>query len=399
MEEIGGGVTAPEGFLASGIASGIKRNNKLDLALIYSRRDAIVTGVFTTNRVKAPPVILTQRQIRGRFARAIIINSGNANACTGKEGMTHAKEMVSLTAKALSIDKRLVCVASTGVIGQPLPMEKIRPAISTAVNMLSVDGSPDAARAIMTTDTFPKEYAMRAVLGGRPVTIGGIAKGSGMICPKMATMLAFITTDAVIDYNSLNRIFREAVEKSFNKITVDGDRSTNDMVLCLANGSANNTILSGKDMERFASMMEKVCFNLAKMIVKDGEGATKLVRINVKGARRKIDAERVAYGVANSNLVKTAFYACDPNWGRIMAAIGYSGAYVRENKINIAFNDVLLVRGGICPDRSIEERVKEIMKAGEYEITIDLGVGDKETFILTSDLSTEYVRINAEYRS
>lgn len=399
MEEIEGGVSAPEGFLASGIHAGIKKNNKLDLALIYSKRNAIVAGAFTTNRVKAPPVILTRRQVRRKFARAVVINSGNANACTGKQGMIDAEEMVALTANSLSIDKGLVCVASTGVIGELLPMDKIRPAIPVAVNMLSIDGSDDAATAIMTTDTFSKKYAVRERIDGKLVTVGGIAKGAGMICPKMATMLAFITTDVVIETGMLGKVFKKAVDRSFNRITVDGDMSTNDMALCFANGAAGNAVLSGKDMEKFEKMLEQVCSVLAMMIVKDGEGATKLIRITVKGARSMKDAERVAYAVANSSLVKTAFFAGDPNWGRIMAAIGYSGAFVKEDKIGISFEDIPLIKDGVCPDRNLERRVREIMERDEYEITIDLKIGCADFGVLTSDLSTEYVKINANYRS
>ena len=340
MKEISGGITAPKGFSASGIYAGIKRNKRPDLAIIYSERDAVAAGVFTTNKVKAAPVILTQRQIRKGLARAIVVNSGNANACTGKQGMADAKEMVELTANALSVNKGLVCVASTGVIGEPLPMEKIRPAINLAAEGLSVDGGKAAATAIMTTDTFSKEVAVRAKINGRMVTVGGIAKGSGMIYPRMATMLAFITTDALIEQGTLSGIFKKAVGSSFNKITVDGDTSTNDMVICLANGMAGNKSAAGRDLEKFKEMLEHVCAVLSRMIVKDGEGATKLVEIRVKGAKNIKDAEKTGVSVANSNLVKTALFACDPNWGRIMAAIGYAGAHVSSDDISISFDKI-----------------------------------------------------------
>ena len=399
MKEIPCGITAPKGFLASGVYAGIKRNKKSDLALIYSERDAVVAGAFTTSRVKAAPVILTQRQVRKGVARAVIVNSGNANACTGKRGMEDAREMAELTARALSINKNLVCIASTGVIGEPLPMERIRPAIKMASEGISADGGKDAAAAIMTTDTFPKEVAVRGKIGGEMVTIGGIAKGSGMIYPRMATMLAFIATDVVIDRDALNKIFRKSVDVSFNKITVDGDTSTNDMALCMANGMAGNSPLDEKGFVQFQGMLEYVCSRLSKMIVKDGEGATRLVEIRVRGAKNSMDAEKVGFAAANSNLVKTAIFAGDPNWGRIMAAIGYSGAYVREDRVTISFNKVVMVRNGTGMGKEVERKVAEVMSNKEYSITIDLNVGNAETSVWTSDLSYDYVKINVAYRS
>lgn len=399
MVEISGGITAPKGFFASGVYAGIKRNLKLDLAIIYSERDAIAAGVFTTNRVKAAPVIVTQKQIKRGIARAVVVNSGNANACTGRQGMTDAEEMVGLVADSLSIGRGLVYVASTGVIGEPLPMNKIRPAIKTGVEGLRTGGGSDAAAAIMTTDTFSKEYAVRGRIGGRIVTVGGMAKGSGMIYPRMATMLAFISTDAVIGKKTLERIFKEAADHSFNRITVDGDTSTNDMALCLANGMAGNAPLAGRELGKFQEMLERVCAGLARMIVKDGEGATKLVEIRVQGARSTKDAGRVGRAVANSMLVKTALYACDPNWGRIMAAIGYSGAYIEEENISIAFDRVRLVRNGVGLGKDVEQRAAKVMRNREYVITIDLNAGNAETSVLTTDLSYDYVKINVAYRS
>lgn len=399
MKEIPGGITAPKGFLAAGVYAGIKRNKKLDLALIYSEREAVAAGVFTMNRVKAAPVIVTRKQIRNGVLRAVIANSGNANACTGRAGMMDAKEMVELTAKALSIDKGLVGVASTGVIGAALPMDRIRPAIGVAAGALTAKGGEDAAAAIMTTDTFPKEFALQGKIGGKRVTVGGIAKGSGMIYPNMATMLAFVSTDAVIERDVLTGIFKNATDRSFNRITVDGDTSTNDMALCLANGMAGNTPLAGKELGKFQEMLERVCAELASMIVKDGEGATKLVEIRVRGARSMKDADRVGRAVANSMLVKTAIYAGDPNWGRIMAAIGYAGAYIREEDIAISFDKVTLVKRGVGLGKPVEQRVAEVMKNREYTITIDLNVGDEEATVLTTDLSYDYVKINVAYRS
>lgn len=394
-----GGITSPKGFLASGIYAGIKRAEKPDLSVIYSEREAVAAGVFTVNKVKAPPVILTQQHIKKGTARAIVVNSGNANACTGKQGMLDAEEMAELTAHALSIKKSEICVSSTGVIGEPMPMEKIRPAIGKAVEALSTEGGDRAAAAIMTTDTFPKKIAVRGMIGGKMITVGGIAKGSGMIYPKMATMLAFITTDAVLDRRTLSGALKRAVNKSFNKITVDGDTSTNDMAICLANGMAGNNRLIGKELERFQEMLDYVCYTLGRMIVKDGEGATKLVEIRVKGARNIKDAEKVGFAVANSNLVKTALFAGDPNWGRIMAAIGYSGAAIHEDKIAIHFDKINFVNNGIGRGKDVEQKVAEVMRQKEYVITIDLKSGDAEANVLTSDLTYDYVKINVAYRS
>lgn len=399
MKEISGGITAPKGFLASGVYAGIKRNKKLDLAILYSEKDAVAVGVFTTNSVKAAPVILAQRQIRSGAARAVIVNSGNANACTGKQGMSDAREMAGLTAAALGIDKRLVYVASTGVIGESLPMERIRLAIKPGVDGLSDEGGGDAALAIMTTDTFPKEVAVSGKIGGKTVTIGGIAKGSGMIAPNMATMLGFISTDALIGREALTGIFKSAAERTFNKITVDGDTSTNDMVLCLANGMAGNRSLEGKGLQQFGEMLDSVCERLSRMIVMDGEGATKLVEVRVKGAKSRKDAEKVGFAVANSSLVKTALFACDPNWGRIMAAIGYSGASVRGEGISVSFDNVQLVRNGVGLGKEIEKKVVEVMRRREYAITIDLNRGPAGATILTTDLTYDYVKINMAYRS
>ncbi len=399
MKQIPGGITAPKGFLATGIYAGIKRTSKLDLAIIYSEKDAVVAGTFTTNKVKAPPVVLTKKQIKKGLTRAVVVNSGNANACTGTQGMKDAQEMIQLTADALLIDKGMVCVSSTGVIGELLPMDRIRPAIKLAAEGINPNGGKAAAAAIMTTDTFPKEVAVRGRIGGKTVTVGGIAKGSGMIYPNMATMLAFISTDVVINRADLNKIVKQAVDQSFNKITVDGDTSTNDMVLCMANGMAENILLDDKELALFQEMIGYVCRSLAKMIVKDGEGATKFVEIRIRRAKSDKDAEKVGFAVANSSLVKTALFAGDPNWGRIMAAIGYSGADVREGHISISFDKVKMVRNGIGIGKEVEKKVADVMKKKEYRITIDLNIGSSETSVWTTDLSYDYVKINVAYRS
>lgn len=399
MKEIPGGITAPKGFFASGIYAGIKRTSKLDLAIIYSERDAAAAGTFTTNRVKAPPVILTEKQIKKGRARAVIVNSGNANACTGPQGMKDAKEMTELTADALFIDKDMVCVSSTGVIGELLPMNKIRSSVKLAADSISPDGGRDAAIAIMTTDTFPKEVAVRGRVGGKTITVGGMAKGSGMIHPNMATMLAFISTDASIGRVALQKILSKEVNRSFNKITVDGDTSTNDMVLCMANSMAGNSPFDSNDLAMFQNMIGHVCRRLAMLIARDGEGATKLVEIMVRRAKSEKDAEKVGFAVANSSLVKTALFAGDPNWGRIMAAIGYSGANIREERISISFDKVRMVKNGLGLGKDIEKKVAEVMKNKEYKITIDLNAGSCETAVWTTDLSYDYVKINVAYRS
>lgn len=399
MKEIPGGITSPKGFFASGIYAGIKRTTKLDLALIYSERDAVVAGTFTTNKVKAPPVIYTEKIVKKGKARAVIVNSGNANACTGGQGMKDAREMAELAADALLIDRDLVCVSSTGVIGELLPMIRIKSSIKLAAESISPDGGRDAAVAIMTTDTFPKEIAVRGRINGKTITVGGIAKGSGMIHPDMATMLAFISTDAAIDRNTLKRIVSAEVNRSFNKITVDGDTSTNDMVLCMANGMAGNDPLDRKGLLQFQMMIGHVCRSLALMIVRDGEGATRFVEIRVKRAKSDKDAEKVAFAVANSSLVKTALFAGDPNWGRIMAAIGYAGADIREERISVSFDKVKMVGNGIGLGKEAEQKVAGVMKNREYVVTIDLNVGRSDATVWTTDLSYDYVKINVAYRS
>jgi len=354
MKILRGGITSVNGFLASGVSCGIKKDSKLDLALIFSEKVSAAAGLFTTNRFIAPPLILTKKNLRKGTGQAVIINSGNANAATGSRGYEDAIEMGVLTARELGIDSSLVSVASTGVIGEPLPMDKIRSGIDLAVNGLKKNGGKDAARAIMTTDIFFKETAVRRMIGGKEVTVGGIAKGSGMIHPNMATMLAFIVTDAAISSTLLKNSLRKATDLSFNMITVDGETSTNDMVLCLANGmSGANEIKEGSsELNEFQSLLEYACLSLAKMIVKDGEGATKFVTITVDSARNFKDAKKIAMSVGRSLLVKTAFFGEDANWGRFMAAIGYSGVKVDEGKIDIysvSFAKYIFLHLGIPP--------------------------------------------------
>ena len=396
IRKVAGGVTAPQGFRAGGMACGIKKDQP-DLALLVSEREASAAGVFTTNRVKAAPVVLSSRQIRGGKARAIVANSGNANACTGEEGIKDARTMVESTARALEIPPREVLVCSTGVIGEPLPMEAVTRGIETLASRLSTQGGETFAQAIMTTDSFPKSTAREVTTHQGAFRIGGAAKGAGMIHPHMATMLAFITTDLEVELSTLQKSLKEAVDGSFNRITVDGDTSTNDTVLMLANG-ASGIKGEGEVLEAFALALEEVCRELAHMIIRDGEGATKVVKLVVKGALNREEAEKAARRVANSLLVKTAFYGEDPNWGRLAAALGSSGCLLDPAKLSIHVEDVEIVRGGLGIPQA-QEAAHQIMGRKEYTVTMDLGLGTGEYWIWTCDLTYDYIRINAEYRS
>ncbi len=401
LREVSGGITAPQGFYAAGIHCGVKKA-KRDLSLLYSSFPAAAAGVFTTNKVPAAPVIVDKLQLgRSETFRAILVNSGNANACTGERGLNDAWEMVRRTAERLRIDEREVLISSTGVIGQYLPMDNIRSGIEEAEIHLDPDGNSAAAEAIMTTDKFLKECAVRVTIDGREITIGGMAKGSGMIAPNMATMLAFITTDAAIQSDLLKYALKRAADRSFNRITVDGDTSTNDMVIILANAVAGNEPLrelADPRFEQFYEALEYLLVRLSKMIVLDGEGATKFVEINVTGARTEEDAERAARAIANSNLVKTAINGEDANWGRILAAVGYSGIDVDPERVEIHFGDVPILGKCYAIDFS-EEDAKEVLSRKEITITVNLNQGDAMASFWTCDLSKEYVAINANYRT
>ena len=388
-----------QGFKASAVKAGLKKDKGLDLALIFSERETEVAGVFTTNKVVAAPVILTREHIKSGRARAIIANAGNANACTGKAGFNDARRTAELVADRLGIGADEVLVASTGVIGQPLNVDRIAEALPALVERLSPDGIPTAARAIMTTDSFPKISHFEGHAGGRPYRILGVAKGAGMIMPNMATMLCFIVSDIRIDSNDLNGVLSSSVETTFNRITVDGDTSTNDTVLVMANGMAGNTALTEADSKGFAQGLETVMGELAQMIVRDGEGATKVIHMEIKGARSASDALKAARTVGNSSLVKTACYGQDPNWGRIMAALGRADIVMDEEKVDIWVNDNLIVSAGLGKGQEAEKKAAEIMIQKEYTITIDLHQGDFEDRIITCDLTHEYVSINASYRT
>jgi glutamate N-acetyltransferase / amino-acid N-acetyltransferase len=394
---VDGGVTTPQGFRAAGIHCGIKRE-KPDLALLVSEAAASAAGVFTTNKVKAAPVRYTQRAIADGHAQAIVVNSGNANACTGEQGLTNAGEMAELAAEVLGMDPALVLVASTGVIGAPLPMDAIRSGIPRAAHALSPDGAA-AASAILTTDKFPKTAAIRFEVDGVEIAIGGMAKGAGMIHPNMATTLCFLTTDASVPPAVLRGALQRAVAESFNSITVDGDTSTNDTVLLLANGRAGGApITNGDALARFTAGLTLVAGELARMVVRDGEGATKLVEISVEGAASQIEARQAAMTVANSLLVKTALHGGEPNWGRILAALGRSGVEMHEDTTDVSFGDLAIVAGGVAVP-GVWDAAAAKLEEKEIAIRIGLGVGGGSAKVWTSDLSEEYVRINGSYTS
>jgi glutamate N-acetyltransferase/amino-acid N-acetyltransferase len=400
IRTIRGGVTAPSGFKASGMACGIKKTNIPDLALISSGKPASVAGVFTRNRVVAAPVLWTRKVLRTGTLRAVIVNSGNANACTGEHGLKDAEVMARQTGRALSLRTEDVAVASTGVIGQALPIDKIHSAIPVLATKLSGKGGAAAARAIMTTDTFPKSAALAVRVEGKTFRIGGIAKGSGMIHPDMATMLAFVTTDAGIAPPLLKKALKAAVDNSFNRITVDGDTSTNDTVLLLANG-ASSVNIHAKNLHTsgFQEALNRVCLDLAQQIVQDGEGATKFVTIRVVGGKTGAHCLKLAKQVATSNLVKTALFGEDANWGRILSSAGTAGVPIDPNKIDIRIGGISLVRGGIARGPDQEKKATKALRKKKVTISVNLNSGNAEAEVYTCDLSYDYVRINADYRS
>ena len=386
----------PKGFSATGIQAGIKKKKK-DMALIVSDVPAVSAAVFTTNQVKAAPVKWDIKVVEHDDARAIVMNSGNANACTGAQGMADAEAMAALAAGKLGIKPLDVFVCSTGTIGKPLPMDKIAGGIELLFNDVSPDGGMDAAEAMMTTDLVSKTISVDIDLDGIPVRITGMAKGSGMIEPNMATMLAFIMTDASIEKHTLQCALRAAADMSFNRITVDGDRSTNDTVICLANGLAGNEVITqnSKHWKLFFQTLENVLFKLSMMIVKDGEGATRVITVRVNGAATNGEAEEAARAVANSMLNKTAWAGKRPNWGRIMDAIGYSYAQVQENKVDIDYDDVPAVRNGMAAGTP-EEKLVEAVSKEAFMININLNLGSGSTVVYTCNCTEDYVRINVE---
>ncbi|PYV26474.1 MAG: ornithine acetyltransferase [Acidobacteria bacterium] len=402
-EPIEGNLATPCGFRAAATAAGIKKGDgALDLALIFSdARDTAAAATFTTNRVAAAPVELSRQNLRasrGR-ARAVVVNSGNANACTGAEGLRAARDTARVAAKLLGVSPHQVLVASTGVIGVPLKLDAILDRLPDLSRSLSTEIGDAVARAIMTTDTFPKSAVLGSRLDGKPVRLAGVAKGSGMIHPRMATMLSFITTDAAIAPRALQKMLRAAVDASFNRLTVDGDTSTNDTVVVLASGLSGVWVRPGTGSAAgFATGLAALCQTLARMIAKDGEGATKLVTVEVHGAKTAADADLIARAIANSPLVKTAVAGSDPNWGRIICAAGYSGGDLDPAKVDIRVNDFVLCRRGL--DAGFDEAAASRQLA-EKELTIrlDLHRGKASARIWTCDLTHDYITINASYRT
>jgi glutamate N-acetyltransferase/amino-acid N-acetyltransferase len=386
------------GFKFSGIAAGIKDSGERDLALIYSDVPAVTAALFTTNRVKAAPVKLGMSRLsRQKQCRAVIINSGNANACTGGQGIKDARRMIAKTAREAGVAEELVQVSSTGIIGRRLPVREIEKAIPELVKNLSPASLRDAASAIMTTDTFPKISQRKIKIGDKTGTIAGIAKGSGMICPNMATMLCYICTDIAVTHKGLDSAIRTAAGRSFNRLAVDNDMSTNDTVMALSNGSLGNTPLTARaaHFKKFETALHDVMYDLAMMIAKDGEGATKLLEITVRGAKSEADAERIGKVISTSMLVKTAIYGKDPNWGRIIAAAGSSGVNIREERIDIFLDRIKLVSGGVGTGR--EKAAAGVLSNNNITITVDLNSGNKSATVLTCDLTEEYIKINAHY--
>ncbi len=398
MKEIEGGVAAPVGFKASGVACGIKKSG-LDLGLIYSEAPAGAAATFTTNLFKAAPVFVSQEIVANSLpVQAVVVNSGVANAFTGQAGLEAARQMIELTKGILSI-KSEVLVASTGVVGEALPVSKVKVGVERAANALS-DSGGDFAKAIMTTDTFPKEKAYSFELEGVTVKLGGAAKGAGMINPEMATMLAFVTTDLAIETNFLKQIFQRAISRSFNLITVDGETSTNDSAFLLANGLAGNNSLkeASQESEKFEEVLQQLLLDLAEMIVRDGEGATKFLRVQVRGAFSEEEAKQAAKAVANSPLVKTAFFGEDPNWGRILVALGHSGVDFNPDAVDLYLGGIQVARGGQVTAFQ-KETLKQVFQENEVEVLIDLKKGPFSTTVYSTDLSYDYVKINSSYRS
>ena len=399
VSTIPGGVTTPRGFRAAGVSAGIKANHGLDLALLVSDGPAQAAAVFTTNLALAAPVVVSREHLArsGGTARAVIVNSGCANACTGDEGMQAARDMAAETARLVHCPAEQVLVASTGVIGVALPIDKIRDGLPAAFGALGADQGAMAARAIMTTDPFPKEAAAQVVIDGRDVTIGGMAKGSGMIEPMLATMLAFVTTDAAVPKTLLDRALREAVGDTFNAITVDGECSTNDCVMLLANG-ASGVAIDEVSYATFAAGLTAVCRELALGIVRGGEGATKLVTVMVKGAASSGEARKAAKAIANSLLVKTAIHGGDPNWGRLIAVAGRAGVAFELSRAAVMIGSTVLLENGRPHDEASPEAA-EYLRGKDLTVSVDLGAGGASSTVWTCDLSAEYVRINADYRT
>jgi glutamate N-acetyltransferase/amino-acid N-acetyltransferase len=377
----------------------VKKNGKKDLGLIYSEVPLTVAAMFTRNLVKAAPVLLDQQRTANGSCRAVIVNSGNANCCTGEQGLRDAIRMGHLAAQGLMVDEEDVLVASTGVIGEPLPFEKIESAAPGLIKALAADGIADFAEAIMTTDTIAKVVSRYGELAGKSFTVTGAIKGAGMIRPDMATMLCFVMTDIVARPETLQEMLKKAVARSLNRMTVDGDTSTNDTVLLMAGGHSTVKVVSENQKKVFQSVLDETMIDLAKWLIKDAEGATKLVEIVVKGAKTKAEAHKIADTVANSPLIKTALFGEDANWGRILAAVGRAGIPMDPKKIDIFFGSVQMVKSGFGCGKEAEAEATRVLKQDEFTVTIDLNLGPKTETVYTCDFSIDYVKINADYRT
>lgn len=401
MKQIDGWITAPQGFVAAGVKAGVKVSGKEDVAVIMSLVPAAAGAVFTQNKMCAAPVLVSREAAKQPYAQAIVVNSGCANACTGERGLADAKAMAALTADLLNIDEAGVYVCSTGVIGHFLPMEKIKTGIADAIDKMDETQGESAALAIQTTDTFVKKVAYEFEIGGKTARIAGIAKGAGMIHPNMATLLTFITTDAAIAPDVLKRTVKAVADKSFNMVVVDGDTSTNDTMVVLANGLAENEIILSEehpDFPVFFNALMRTAQDLAKMIAHDGEGATKFLEVNIIGAASFEEAKLAAMAIAKSPLVKTAFFGEDPNWGRIVCAAGYSGAAMQADNVTLSIGGVRLVENGMNVGVPLNE-LAPIMAEHDISITVDLAVGKEKATVWTCDFSYEYVKINGEYHT
>lgn len=401
MKKIDGWVTTPQGFLATGVKAGIKASGNHDVAIIYSTVPAATGAVFTQNKMCAAPVLVSRKVAAKPYAQAIVVNSGCANACTGEQGLKDAEAMQARAAELLGVQNEAVYVCSTGVIGHFMPMDKLKTGIEAAVDAMDETGGESCAMAIQTTDTFIKHAAYEFEIGGKTAKIAGIAKGAGMIHPNMATMLTFLTTDAAIAPDVLKRAVKAAADKSFNMVVVDGDTSTNDSMIVLANGLAENEIILSEEHPDYPVFFEALLAcaqDLAKMIARDGEGATKFLEVNVTGAATWAEAKTAAMAIAKSPLVKTAFFGKDPNWGRIVCAAGYSGAQMEPDKVNLEIGGVRLVENGMNCNVPLES-LKDIMEQHDISMKIDLGAGSEEATVWTCDFSYEYVKINGEYHT
>ncbi|MBW1693253.1 MAG: bifunctional glutamate N-acetyltransferase/amino-acid acetyltransferase ArgJ [Deltaproteobacteria bacterium] len=388
-----------KGFKAAGIASGIKKSGKKDLGLIYSEVSANAAGLFTRNQVQAAPVRLDRERITSGICQAVIVNSGNANCCTGDQGMRDARNMSRLAGSELEISEDMVLVASTGVIGEPLPIGKIEASIPELIRSLDAEGIHDFAEAIMTTDKVPKISFGQGHVDSEMFSVMGVAKGAGMIRPDMATMLCFVCTDANVGSKVLQETLARVANRSLNRITIDGDTSTNDTLLIMANGRSGATIQNADHQHIFITVLESVLMDLAKQLVKDGEGVTKLVEVNVQGASSDTDALKIAETIAHSPLVKTAFFGEDANWGRIVGAVGRAGPAIDPDKIDVYFDTVQMVKTGVGRGKTVEIEATEVLKKPEFAVTVDLNMGHGSASMLTCDFSIDYIKINADYRS